>query len=105
MRSNKITKTGGKIKMVSPMHFNIRVSFVILETHIEFWAVLLDQVHLQDQSLKLGTNHDPIYVNDTADHLARFVILHGAGVVIRTQSIAQINRLTNVDYLAISSLH
>ena len=87
------------------MNFNIWVSFVILETHIEFWAVLLDQVHLQDQSLELRTDHDPIDISDTADHLARFMVVHGAGVVIRAQSITQINRLANVDHFAISTLH
>lgn len=45
-------------------------------------AVLLDQVHLQDQGFELRTDSDPFDVDDLAYQLARFLAVLGAGMEI-----------------------
>ena len=52
------------------MHLDIRVALVILQADVVVRAVLLDQVHLQDQRFQLGADHDPFDVGDVAHQLA-----------------------------------
>ena len=52
------------------MDFDIRIAFVILEADVVMRAVLLDQVHLEDERFQLGTHHDPLNVGDLLNQLA-----------------------------------
>ena len=45
-----------------PVDFDVWVALVILEADIVFGAVLLDQVHLKNERLKLRADHDPLNI-------------------------------------------
>ena len=60
------------------MNLDIGVALVILEADVVMRAVLLDQVHFQDQGFQLRPNHDPLDISDMLDQLARFEIQRAA---------------------------
>ena len=67
--------------------------------------MLLDEVHLEDERLQLGTHHNPFNIRDTPDHLAGFKG-HVRGILeIRTHPVFKVDGLTNVNYLSAGILH
>jgi hypothetical protein len=87
------------------MHFDIGVTLVIHQADIVVRSMLFDQVHLQDQGLELGTDHDPFNIRNMVHQLACFAIFLGTGVKIRAQAVPQIDCLTDVDILLIHIFH
>jgi hypothetical protein len=82
---------------VAPMDLDIGVALVILKAHVVARLVALDQVHLEDQRLQLGGDHDPLDVGDLAHELVGFGMLVGGIVEVRAHPGAQIDRLADVD--------
>jgi hypothetical protein len=76
---------------------DVGVALVVLEADVVARAVLLDEVHLQDQRFELGADHDPLDIGDALDELAGLVVVLGAGVEVGAQAGAQVDRLADVD--------
>ena len=85
------------------MDFDVRVALVVLEADVVVRAVLLDQVHLEDQRFQLGSDDDPLDVGDAADQLIDAPVVVGAGVEVRAHAVAQVDRLAHIDDLASAS--
>jgi hypothetical protein len=61
---------------------DIGISFIVLKADVVFWAMFLDQVHLEDERLKFGPNDNPLNVYDLAHKAPRFRIVTGIRVKI-----------------------
>ena len=84
---------------VRPVHLDVGVALVVLEADVVARAVLLDQVHLEDERLELRTDHDPLDIGDVLHQLAGLVVLVGALLEIGAHPVAQVDRLADVDDL------
>ena len=86
---------------IRPVNFDIRVAFIILEADVVMRAVLLDQVHLEDERFELGTHHDPFDVGDILHQLAGLEILVGALLEIGTHPVVQVDGFADIDDLSL----
>jgi len=87
------------------MHLDVGVALVILQADVVARAVLLDQVHLQDEGFQFRSDHDPFDIGDVAHKLAGLVILVGAGVEVGAHPVAQADGLANVNDIAGAVFH
>jgi hypothetical protein len=62
-------------------------------------AVLLDQVHFQDQGFQLGAHHDPFDVLDHAHQFFDLACLPGADVEVRAHPAAQVDSFAHINHL------
>ncbi len=88
-----------------PVNLDVGVAFVVFQPDVEARAVLLDQVHFQDQRFQLRADHNPFDVGDLADELASFGLVPGAVVEVRAHPVAQVDRLAHIDNLAGGVVH
>ena len=56
-------------KLFSHRHFDKRISFIIFQQRIIFWAVLFDQIVFQYQCFQLGIRHNILKPCDLLYHL------------------------------------
>src|SRR3990172_2668755 len=84
---------------LSPVDFDIWIALVILEPDVELRAMLLDQVHLEDQRLEFGAYDDPFDIGDLAYQTARFAVQAGIRMKIRADAIAQVDGFSDVNHL------
>jgi hypothetical protein len=87
------------------MDFYIRVAFVVFEPDVEMRLVFFDQVHFQDQSFQLGLDDDPIDVLYMPDQLGRAGVALGAGMEVGPHPMAEIDRFSDVNNLAVTVFH
>ena len=57
--------------LILERHFDVGVGFVILEQNVVARAVLLDQIHLKEQRLKLTLRHDDLKISNVTDQASR----------------------------------
>ena len=67
---------------VCPMDLDVWIALVILEADVVLWAMFLDEVHLKDERLKFGPDHDPLDVCDLTHKPPRFRVVAGIRVKI-----------------------
>ena len=58
-----------------PAYFDIRVTFIVLEANVVTRAVFLDEVHLEDERLKFGSDDNPFNVDDIARQPSRLCVM------------------------------
>jgi len=56
---------------------DVGIPFVVLKADVVIGAVLLDEVHLEDQGFEFGSDDDPFDIADFANHLAGLVRVIG----------------------------
>src|SRR5690606_36395746 len=81
------------------------IPFIIPQPNVAFGPVLLNEVHLQDESLKLRSDDDPLDVCDLAHKPPRFRIVPAIGVEIEPHAVAQVDGLAYIDDLPLCILH
>ncbi len=84
---------------------DVRVVLVVAQAHVESRAILLDQVALKDERLKLGICDDPIDVGNLAHETPDLRRVIGGGVEIGAHTVAQRHRLAYVQHIAGRVLH
>ena len=99
------TCDGDLRKRVCPVDFDIRVALVIFQADVIFWLVPLDEVHLEDQCLELGSDYDPLDIDDMGDQLGDFAAVGRRFMEIGSHPVAQVDRLADIDDLAGFILH
>ena len=80
-----------------PMHFDVGITLIILQTDVVLRAMLLDEVHLKDERLKFRPHYDPFNIGDVAHQAAGLAIVARIGVEITPHTVLQIDRLADVD--------
>ena len=83
----------------------IGIAFVVAQTDVERRLMPLDQVRLEDQRLDLVGDDDRSNVGDLLDHRRRARVVRRALLEIRPHAIAQRDRLSDVENLAVASDH
>lgn len=82
----------------------MRVRLVVFEHHIEVRLVLFDEVRFKHQRLDLVIDDDKLEIRNSFYKTSCFGVLVAAGLKILPHTAAQIFRLTDVNYFAISAL-
>jgi hypothetical protein len=83
---------------------DVGVGFIVFEQDVVLGAVLLDQVHLEQQSLQFALCDDNVKVGDTADEAASFVAEAAGGAEIGAHAVPQTLALADVEQLALGVL-
>ena len=88
-----------------PVDLDVRIALVILEADVVFRAMLLDQVHLKDERLKLRADHDPFNIHDLAHEAAGLGIVAGIRVEVGADAVLQADGLADINDRARRVLH
>lgn len=87
------------------MDFDVGITLVVLEADVVFGAVLFDEVHLKDERLQFGPDHDPLDIGDLAHETPRLSIVIRIGMKIRTDAVFQADGFAYVDDLPLGAFH
>ena len=86
-------------------HFDERICLVIHEHSIILRTVLLDQITLQHQRLKLRIRHDILKAADMRHHLLDLDTLIPAALEILPDTILKADRLAHIDDVVLLIMH
>ena len=87
------------------MHFDIGITLIVLQPHIEPRSVFLYQIHFQNKRFQLRTNHNPFQIGNMRNQFARFAVHIFTILKIGSHPVAQVNGFTHVNHFAGSIMH
>ena len=83
----------------------VRIAFVVAQPNVKRRLVTLDEVRFKDQRLDFVGDDDRADVGDLLDHCRRAGMVHGAFLKVRPNAVAQRDRLSDVENLAVAADH
>ena len=98
-------RDGDTREIVLPGDLDVGIAFVVLEPHVEARAVLFDEGAFQHQCLQLGAGDDELNVGHALGQLLRLGPCLRRLVKVRTYTVAQVDRLADVNHRAVFVFH